>query len=108
MDYFRFVGGSFGTALATNNMEYFKNLQFLRMNELQNVDYLGWFLDRMQALTGMSEAAVKAAFAQYETLMAYSYGFYNVFMHAAYWGLLGALFVVLLFVKNPFARRKNV
>jgi DHA2 family multidrug resistance protein len=108
MDYFRIVGGSFGTALATNNMEYFKNLQFLRMNELQNVDYLGWFLDRMQAMTGMSEAAVKAAFTQYETLMAYSYGFHNVFMHAAYWGVLGALFVALLFVKNPFARRNNV
>jgi len=108
MDYFRFVGGSFGTALATNNMEYFKNLQFLRMNELQNVDYVGWFLDRMQAMTGMGEAAVKAAFGQYETLMAYSYGFYNVFMHAAYWGVLGALFVALLFVKNPFARRNNV
>jgi len=108
MDYFRFVGGSFGTALATNNMEYFRNLHLLRMEELQNVGYLGRFLDKMQAMTGMTEAAAKAAFAQYETLMAYSYGFYNVFMHAAYWGVLGSLFVILLFVRNPLGRRGNV
>jgi DHA2 family multidrug resistance protein len=105
MDYFRFVGGSFGTALATNNMEYFKNLQFLRMNELQNGDYVAWFLDKMQAMMGVTEAAAKAAFAQYETLMAYNYGFYNVFMHAAYWGVLGSLFVGLLFVN--FSRKRG-
>ena len=107
MDYFRFVGGSFGTALATNNMEYFKNLHFLRMEELQNPDYLALFLEQMQTAMNASEAAVKAAFGQYETLMAYNYGFYNVFMHAAYWGVLGSLFVVLLFVKIPRIRKKR-
>jgi DHA2 family multidrug resistance protein len=100
MDYFRFVGGSFGTALATNNMEYFKNLAFLRMEELQRPDVVAWFLKRMQQLGSMSEAAAKAAFGNYETFMAYNYGFYNVFMHAAYWGVLGALFTVALFIKR--------
>jgi len=35
MDYFRFVGWSFGTALATNNMKFFKNINFLHIYELQ-------------------------------------------------------------------------
>ncbi len=97
MDYFRFVGGSFGTALATNNMEYFKNLHFLRMEELQNVEYLDWFLHKLQALSGMTMEQVRVLFGNYETFMGYNYGFYNTFMHAAYWGLVGSLFVLLLF-----------
>ena len=39
MDYFRFVGGSFGTALATNNMEYFKAMHFQNMTEIQNYEF---------------------------------------------------------------------
>ncbi len=97
MDYFRFVGGSFGTALATNNMEYFKNMHFLRMNELQNIDYLRWFLEQARYLSHLSVAKLQAIFSQYETLMSANYGFYNTFMHAGYWGLVGSLFVLLLF-----------
>ncbi|ADV47334.1 DHA2 family efflux MFS transporter permease subunit [Nitratifractor salsuginis] len=107
MDYFRFVGGSFGTALATNNMEYFKNLHFLRMEELQNVEYLSYFLQKMQESLGITMAQVKAIFGNYEAFMSYNYGFYNTFMHAGYWGILGSVFVLLLFVKNPFGIKRR-
>ncbi len=100
MDYFRFVGGSFGTALATNNMEYFKNMHFLRMNELQNSEYLGYFLHSLQKFLGASWEQVRALFGGYEEFMSFNYGFYNTFIHAGYWGLFGTIFVVLLFVKN--------
>jgi len=106
MDYFRFVGGSFGTALATNNMEYFKNMHFLRMEELQNWEYLNSFLEYMQDISGLSIEQIKAVFGNYEAFMGYNYGFYNTFMHAGYWGLVGSIFVVLLFVKNPFKRKR--
>ncbi|WP_456322899.1 DHA2 family efflux MFS transporter permease subunit [Hydrogenimonas sp.] len=106
MDYFRFVGGSFGTALATNNMEYFKNLHFLRMEELQNIEYIDYFLHKMQESLGVSMDQVKAVFGNYESFMSYNYGFYNTFMHAGYWGILGSLFVVLLFVKIPLKSKK--
>ncbi len=98
MDYFRFVGGSFGTALATNNMEYFKNMHFLRMQELQNIPYLKEFLEKMQTLSGSTLAQIKTLFGNYEAFMAYNYGFYNTFMHAGYWGILGSVFVILLFI----------
>ncbi len=100
MDYFRFVGGSFGTALATNNMEYFKNLHFLRMEELQNSEYLGHFLAETTKALSIPLDTAKAVFANYEAFMGYNYGFYNTFMHAGYWGILGSLFVLLLFVKK--------
>ena len=99
MDYFRFVGGSFGTALATNNMEYFKNMHFLRMEELQNHEYLAGFLNQMSSSFSISLEKAKAVFGNYESFMSYNYGFYNTFMHAGYWGILGSVFVLLLFVR---------
>ncbi len=108
MDYFRFVGGSFGTALATNNMEYFKNLHFLRMEELQNIEYLQNFLLKVHESLGIAMTQLKAVFANYEAFMSYNYGFYNTFMHAGYWGIFGSLFVLLLFVKNPFRIKKDI
>ena len=99
MDYFRFVGGSFGTALATNNMEYFKNMHFLRAQELQNIEYLSLYLNNLKESLGVSFDKIKAVFGNYEMFMSYNYGFYNTFMHAGYWGLFGSIFVLLLFVK---------
>ncbi len=100
MDYFRFVGGSFGTALATNNMEYFKNFYFLNMENLQNYEYLSYYFEKIRETASLSADKLKAVFANYETFMSYNYGFYDTFLHAGYWGLLGSLFVVLLFIKR--------
>ncbi|NPA73377.1 MAG: DHA2 family efflux MFS transporter permease subunit [Epsilonproteobacteria bacterium] len=98
MDYVRFVGGSFGTALATNNMEYFKNINFLHMEELQNPSYIYAYLKELQNMLGGSFDQVKAAFGGYERFMSYNYGFGDVFFNAAWWGAIGAIFVALLFV----------
>jgi len=100
MDYVRFVGGSFGTALATNNMEYFKSLNFDRMVEVQNYEYVSYFLRKIQELLNLSWEVVKEIFRNYELFMSYNYGFYNTFMHAAYWAVLGSVFVVLLFIEG--------
>jgi DHA2 family multidrug resistance protein len=99
MDYARFVGGSFGTALATNNMEYFKNLNFLHMNELQYYSFIDWYLALFQKLTNITKEQAQAAFGNYETFMSYNFGFAQVYMNAAYWGLVGAVFVLLLYVR---------
>jgi len=99
MDYARFVGGSFGTAIATNNMEYFKNLNFLHMNELQYYSFIDWYLALFQKLTNITKEQAQAAFGNYETFMSYNFGFAQVYMNAAYWGLVGAVFVLLLYVR---------
>ena len=100
MDYVRFVGGSFGTALATNNLEYFKNLNFSRLTELQNYYYVDSFLHSLKDRLHISLDQIKAIFANYEMFMGYNYGFYNTFMHAGYWGVLGVIFVLLLFIRR--------
>ena len=104
MDYVRFVGGSFGTAIATNNLEFFKNMQFLHINELQNYDHIKHFLDSLP--TDFIHA--KVIFGFYETLMAGNYGFFNVFMDAGFWGIVGSVFVFMLFFPKkllPFAKK---
>ncbi len=109
MDYVRFVGGSFGTALATNNMNYFKNINFSHMVELQNNQYIMQYLDNFKNFLGISMDQTVASFRNYETFMSYNYGFSFVFENAAYWGIIGSIFTIFLFVKikpKP-AKEKN-
>jgi len=96
MDYVRFVGGSFGTAIATNNLEFFKNEMFLKINENQNYQYVNNFLENLNENINIS----KVIFGNYEMLIATNYGFFNVFMNASFYGVLGSVFVFLLFVKQ--------
>ena len=107
MDYVRFVGGSFGTALATNNMEYFKNLNFLHMNELQNSQFVMQYIQNFKDFLGISSDLAYASFGRYETFMSYNYGFSSVFSSAAIWGAIGSVFTALLFVKFKPIKEKN-
>jgi len=96
MDYARFVGGSFGTAIATNNLEFYKNDMFHRMNENQNYLYVKDFIDNLP----FPHDIAKIIFGKYEMLMATNYGFSNVFINAGLFGLFGSIFVFLLFWNN--------
>ena len=107
MDYVRFVGGSFGTALATNNMEFFKNINFLHMNELQNSSFVMWYIQNFQDFLGISKDLAYASFGRYETFMSYNYGFSSVFASAAIWGAIGSVFTALLFVKFKPIKETN-
>jgi DHA2 family multidrug resistance protein len=101
MDYVRFVGGSFGTAIATNNMEFFKNFNFDKMNEVQNYEYLTLYLNNTKEFLGISSDMVSEIFRNFELFISYNYGFLNTFSNAAYWAVVGSIFVVALFVKFP-------
>ena len=101
MDYARFVGGSFGTAIATNNLEFFKNDMFHKITENQNYLYVNNFLENL----GFNFNLSKVIFGNYEKLMATNYGFSNVFVNAGLFGLMGSVFVFLLFWKN---KKENI
>ena len=97
MDYFRFVGGSFGTAIATNNMEFFRFEYLENMHAVQNTTYVSQFLDKMQQTLHATQEQARAAWMQYEMLMASSYAFHDIFLNAGYWALFGSVFIALLF-----------
>ncbi|MGC9109318.1 MAG: DHA2 family efflux MFS transporter permease subunit [Caldimicrobium sp.] len=104
MHYQRFVGGSFGTALATNHLEYYTNKNFLRINELQNYEVIKSFLQERLFLankffpTELAEKKVQALLYKAQYIQALSWGFQNTFKAVALWGILGFLFLLALFL----------
>ncbi|MGC8966119.1 MAG: DHA2 family efflux MFS transporter permease subunit [Caldimicrobium sp.] len=104
MHYQRFVGGSFGTALATINLEYYTNKNFLRINELQNYEVVKSFLQERLFLankffpTELAEKKVQALLYKAQYIQALSWGFQNTFKAVALWGILGFLFLLALFL----------
>ena len=100
MDYFRFVGGSFGTALATNNMEFFKSYNFDRMTEIQNTTFIETFLQQTENILNIPKNVINEIFRNYELFMSYNYGFSNTFFYAGLWAVIGSIFVIGLFLKN--------
>jgi len=105
MHYIRFIGGSFGTALATNDLQKFTWESFERMTEVQNRVLVSEFLVRLKELLFLGERKVMALFYKYEYLMALSEGFQKTFFVAGLWGILGSLPVVYLLLEGFLRRR---
>jgi DHA2 family multidrug resistance protein len=98
MDYVRFIGGSFGTAIATNNLVFYKDKEFDGMVVLQNHTLLNELLEKLRYLFGN---LVKPLFLKIEEFMSFNYGFKYVWLDAAFWGGVGSLFIfMLLFYKR--------
>ncbi|QCI29014.1 DHA2 family efflux MFS transporter permease subunit [Caminibacter pacificus] len=98
MDYVRFIGGSFGTAIATNNLVFYKDKEFDAMVSLQNHEVVSSFLAKMEQIYGI---VAKVIFRMFEDFMSFNYGFKYVWLDAAFWGAVGSFFIfMLLFVKR--------
>jgi len=98
MDYVRFIGGSFGTAIATNNLVFYKDKEFDAMVSLQNHEVVYFALERLREIFGI---IAKVIFRMYEEFMSFNYGFRYVWLDAAFWGLIGSIFIfMLLFIKE--------
>lgn len=104
MHYQRFVGGSFGTALATNHLEYYTNENFHRITELQNYQVVQAFLEKGTLLAQkffppeLAEKKVGALIYRAQYVQALSWGFQETFKAVAMWGLIGISFLLLLLV----------
>ncbi len=102
MHYQRFVGGSFGTALATNTLEKRTAFHFQEIMALENLTYVKGFLARGAAglghffPKGLAEAKAKALFYKLQTLQALSLAFQDTFRHTFYYALLGGIFLAAL------------
>ena len=100
MDYVRFLGGSFGTAIATNNMMFYKDREFDGMTVLQNRDLVEEFLYKLHSYAGTAGDEI---FRMIERFFSFDYGFKYVWMNAGFWGVVGSVFVFGL----VFIRREN-
>ena len=98
MDYVRFIGGSFGTAIATNNLVYYSNKEFDGMVSIQNHHIVSDFVSALESYFGKAGIEI---FRMLESFMSANYGYKYVWLDAGFWGFVGSLFVfALLFVKK--------
>jgi len=88
MHYIRFVGGSFGTALATNDLQRFMAESYDRMVELQNPERVVFFLEM---LSDLPEEKAKYYLQSIQMLYALSDSFERTFFNAGFWAFIGSL-----------------
>ncbi len=111
MHYQRFVGGSFGTALATNTLEKRLAFHFQEMTGLENYVYVKHYLSKGALMLGkifpkgVALAKAKALFYQVESLLALSLAFKDTFRHTFYYALIGGVFLFGLFVHKWRTKR---
>ncbi len=97
MHYARFVGGSFGTAIATNELLKNQAEHFEGIVSMQNYSYLSIFLEKLKTFGQMFipesilDAKMKALFYFVETLHSYSYSFQDTFFIAGLFGIIGSI-----------------
>ncbi len=96
MKYFRFIGGSFGTAIATNNIIFYANREFDGMSILQNRDIVNQFLDKVSNVE---------VFRNIESVMSLAYGFKYVWLWAGFWGILGSMLIFSLLYQSKMNLR---
>ncbi len=110
MHYSRFVGGSFGTAIATN--ELYKNTyeHFEGINAMQNYDYVMYMFNRLKSFFSLYitpdvlDKKVKAVIYKVQELHSFSFSFQDTFFIAGLFGLIGSIPVLYLFFSNLFLK----
>jgi DHA2 family multidrug resistance protein len=104
MHYIRFVGGSFGTAIATNDLQRFMWESFQKTSEVQSYSAVSQYL---LSLFHLGEERAKAFFYGIEQLYAYSNAFESTFFSAGLWGLLGSLPIFYLLLTYLIRRART-
>ena len=103
LHYIRFMGGSFGTAIATNTLQSKISLHYEGISNLQNFLYVNQYVitakDRLSHFMpkGFAKIKTEILLGKVQSLMGTSYAFQDAFRHSGYFGMLGMSFILLLF-----------
>ncbi|NPA12723.1 MAG: DHA2 family efflux MFS transporter permease subunit [Aquificae bacterium] len=106
LHYSRFIGGSFGTAIATNNLYRYGYEHYEGILNMQNTEYISYKLQEYTALFQQftfpekAEKLAKAVLYKVQYLYSMNWSFQDTFFTAGLYGLLGALPVVVLIVSD--------
>lgn len=103
MHYIRFMGGSFGTAIATNTLQSKFNYHYEEISIMQNNSHIyNYMKNAGEYLTKIfpqhiAELKAGALIAKAQATMALSHSFQDVFRHAGYFGIFGLSFLIAIF-----------
>ena len=102
MHYLRFLGGSLGTAIATNHLEKSQALHFENIGLLQNTGYINQWLDRQAAdlsrffPPGLAEIKAHILLGTAQQVQARSFAFQDTFRHGFIFAVIGTIFLAML------------
>ncbi len=106
MHYLRFMGGSFGTAIATNTLQKKAFFHYDEISAIQDTSYLQLYLNKAQIMLSNfmppETAKIKSEvlLGKVQQLMSTSTAFQDVFRHAGYYGMFGLSFLTFVFLKD--------
>ncbi len=111
MHYLRFLGGSLGTAMATNTLEMSQAVHYEGIADMQNYNYVHNFAtsvaDKISPFMSADLAAVKGYGFQIQVqhLKALSLAFQDTFRHTSIFGAMGSVFLLLLIIDARRAKK---
>ncbi|MGC8985016.1 MAG: DHA2 family efflux MFS transporter permease subunit [Thermosulfidibacteraceae bacterium] len=113
LHYQRFIGASFGTAIATNNLEKLKNFYFEQIGIFQNQIYTKWTLSKAYNIADKffdNKTAYLKTYAltkKAQEIMASSWAFQEVFKRSYFFALIGAIMLFILITRNYLISRQT-
>ena len=112
MHYGRFVGGSFGTAIATNDLYKHQWEHFEGINAMQEYNFINQFIEKVKESLitfpeNVAELKAKTLLYSVEYLHSLNFSFQDTFFIAGLFGLLGALPVIFMFIFDLFGFNSN-
>ncbi len=108
LDYIRFIGGSFGTAIATNIIKGNSAFHYDEMSSLQSLSYtavvsrveeIGQFFSGSSYIPEEAKAKALYTLGLLQTKLSYSYAFQDLFVWSGIFAMIG-LFPLLLLLKS--------
>jgi len=97
LHYSRFIGGSFGTAIATNNLYKFTSEQFEGINNMQNPSIVESFRNKIAMMISIYTDSVRAEkiangiIYKIQNLYAFNWAMKDTFFVAGLFGIIGVL-----------------
>lgn len=114
LHYLRFMGGSFGTAIATNTLQSKFNFHFEEIGNVQNsTEIYYYFTNLKEQMSGVFSSdiidiKISALLGKAISVQALSHAFQDVFQHAGYFGIFGLSFLTFVFIHEIKEKRARV
>ena len=111
MHYLRFVGGSLGTAIATNTLEMQQAVHYEGIVAMQNYGHVNQYVtdlaDRLKTFfpSDLATAKAHALLGYIQQIQATSFAFHDTFRHTFIFGVIGSVFLFLLFLQKPVQQK---
>lgn len=104
LQYLRFMGGSFGTAIATNSLQSKFNYHFEEITNIQNQSHIYYYLSTLKSQfsnllsSDIIDLKLGALLGKAISVQALSHAFQDTFRHAGYFGIFGLSFLTFVFI----------